>query len=173
VGIQIGLCLNSNKLQSTRIQEIVQCEIKFELTENKLKPVENIQFKIKLYRRKKPRHFFYTIEYPYPPTNSAGYISHLRHRFAYTKFYFGFGLCTLDTYFVKMENADLVTAAYFKSIQGAFRFTVSKKFFYDFKFQEGIKKVKGFMLISMFIPKSSVVDPHWFQCGSGSRKPNQ
>jgi len=72
VGIQIGLCLNSNKLQSTRIQEIVQCEIKFELTENKLKPVENIQFKIKLYRRKKPRHFFYTIEYPYPPTNSVG-----------------------------------------------------------------------------------------------------
>jgi hypothetical protein len=71
VGIQIGLCLNSNKLQSTRIQEIVQCEIKFELTENKLKPVENIQFKIKLYRRKKPRHFFYTIEYPYPPTNSV------------------------------------------------------------------------------------------------------
>jgi hypothetical protein len=39
-----------------------------------------------------------------------------------------------------MENADLVTAAYFKSIQGAFRFTDSKKFFYDFKFQEGIKK---------------------------------
>ncbi len=46
-------------------------KFKFELTENKLKPVENIQFKIKLYWRKKPRHFFYTIEYPYPSTNSA------------------------------------------------------------------------------------------------------
>jgi hypothetical protein len=72
VEIQIGLCLNANQLQSTRTQENVQCEIKFDLTENKLKPVENIQFKIKLYRRKKPRHFFYTIEYPYPPTNSEG-----------------------------------------------------------------------------------------------------
>jgi hypothetical protein len=26
----------------------------------------------KFYREKKPRHFFYTIEYPYPPTNSVG-----------------------------------------------------------------------------------------------------
>jgi hypothetical protein len=46
-----------------------------------------------------------------------------------------------------MENADLVTAAYFKSIQAAFRFTVRKKFFYDFK------KVQGFMLISNVYPK--------------------
>ena len=26
---------------------------------------------VKFYREKKPRHFFYTIEYPYPPTNSV------------------------------------------------------------------------------------------------------
>jgi type IV secretory pathway component VirB8 len=71
VGIPIELCLKSNQLQSIRTKENVQCDIKFKLTENKLKPIENIQFKVKLYREKKPRHFSYTIEYPYPPTNSA------------------------------------------------------------------------------------------------------
>jgi hypothetical protein len=68
VRIPIELCLKSN---SYRTKENVQCDIKFELTENKLKPIENIQFKVKLYREKKPRHFSYTIEYPYPPTNSV------------------------------------------------------------------------------------------------------
>jgi hypothetical protein len=67
VGILIELCLKSNQLQCIRTKENVQCDIKFELTENKLKPIENIQFKVKLYREKKPRHF----SYPYPPTNSA------------------------------------------------------------------------------------------------------
>ncbi len=36
-----------------------------------LKLVGNLEWRIKFYREKKPRHFFYTIEYPYPPTNSA------------------------------------------------------------------------------------------------------
>ncbi len=36
-----------------------------------LKVIENLECRIKFYREKKPRHFFYTIEYPYPPTNSA------------------------------------------------------------------------------------------------------
>ncbi len=36
-----------------------------------LKGVANLECKIKFYRKKKPRHFFYTIEYPYPPTNSV------------------------------------------------------------------------------------------------------
>jgi hypothetical protein len=33
--------------------------------------VGNLECRIKFYREKKPRQFFYTIEYPYPPTNSA------------------------------------------------------------------------------------------------------
>ncbi len=37
-----------------------------------LKVIGNLECRIKFYREKKPRHFFYTIEYPYPPTNSAG-----------------------------------------------------------------------------------------------------
>jgi hypothetical protein len=36
-----------------------------------LKVVGNLECRIKFYREKKPRHFFYTIEYPYPPTNSV------------------------------------------------------------------------------------------------------
>jgi hypothetical protein len=36
-----------------------------------LKVVGNLECRIKFYRKKKPRHFFYAIEYPYPPTNSA------------------------------------------------------------------------------------------------------
>ncbi len=36
-----------------------------------LKLVGNLECRIKFYREKKPRHFFYTIEYPYPPTNSV------------------------------------------------------------------------------------------------------
>ncbi len=36
-----------------------------------LKVIGNLESRIKFYREKKPRHFFYTIEYPYPPTNSA------------------------------------------------------------------------------------------------------
>ncbi len=36
-----------------------------------LKVTGNLECRIKFYREKKPRHFFYTIEYPYPPTNSA------------------------------------------------------------------------------------------------------
>jgi hypothetical protein len=71
VGIPIELCLKSNQLQSIRTKENVPCDIKFKLTENKLKPIENIQFKVKLYREKKPWLFSYTIDYPYPPTNSA------------------------------------------------------------------------------------------------------
>jgi hypothetical protein len=37
-----------------------------------LKVIGNLECRIKFYRGKKPRHFFYTIEYPYPPTNSVG-----------------------------------------------------------------------------------------------------
>ncbi len=37
-----------------------------------LKVIGNLECWIKFYREKKPRHFFYTIEYPYPPTNSVG-----------------------------------------------------------------------------------------------------
>ena len=37
-----------------------------------LKVIGNLECRIKFYREKKPRHFFYTIEYPYPPTNSVG-----------------------------------------------------------------------------------------------------
>ncbi len=59
------------EIQSIRTKENIQCDNKFELTENKLKPIENIQFKVKLYREKKLWHFSYTIEYPYPPTNSV------------------------------------------------------------------------------------------------------
>ncbi len=40
-----------------------------------LKVVGNLECRIKFYRKKKPRHFFYTIEYPYPPTNSVGVMS--------------------------------------------------------------------------------------------------
>jgi len=36
-----------------------------------LKVIGNLECRIKLYREKKPRHFFYTVEYPYPPTNSV------------------------------------------------------------------------------------------------------
>jgi hypothetical protein len=36
-----------------------------------LKVIGNLECRIKFYREKKPRHFFYTIEYPYPPTNSV------------------------------------------------------------------------------------------------------
>jgi hypothetical protein len=72
VGIPIELCVKYNQQQSIRTKENVQCDIKFELTENKLKPIENIQFKVKLFRENKPRHFSYTNEYPYPPTNSVG-----------------------------------------------------------------------------------------------------
>ncbi len=36
-----------------------------------LKVIGNLEYRIKFYREKKPRHFFYTIEYPYPPTNSV------------------------------------------------------------------------------------------------------
>jgi hypothetical protein len=36
-----------------------------------LKVIGNLECRIKFYREKKPPHFFYTIEYPYPPTNSA------------------------------------------------------------------------------------------------------
>ncbi len=36
-----------------------------------LKVIGNLECGIKFYREKKPRHFFYTIEYPYPPTNSV------------------------------------------------------------------------------------------------------
>ncbi len=36
-----------------------------------LKVVGNLECRIKFYREKKPRHFFYTIEYLYPPTNSV------------------------------------------------------------------------------------------------------
>jgi hypothetical protein len=76
VGISIELCLKSNELQSIRKKENVQCDIKFELIENKLKTIENIQFKVKLYREKKMRHFSYTNEYPYPPANSVGWTRH-------------------------------------------------------------------------------------------------
>ena len=37
-----------------------------------LKVVGNLECRIKFYRKKKSRHFFYTIEYPSPPTNSVG-----------------------------------------------------------------------------------------------------
>ncbi len=37
-----------------------------------LKVIGNLECRIKFYREKQPRHFFYTIEYPYPPTNSVG-----------------------------------------------------------------------------------------------------
>jgi hypothetical protein len=37
-----------------------------------LKVIGNLECRIKFYREKKPRHFFYTIEYPYPPNNSVG-----------------------------------------------------------------------------------------------------
>ncbi len=36
-----------------------------------LKVIGNLECRIKFYREKKTRHFFYTIEYPYPPTNSV------------------------------------------------------------------------------------------------------
>jgi hypothetical protein len=36
-----------------------------------LKVIGNLECRIKFYSKKKPRHFFYTIEYPYPPTNSV------------------------------------------------------------------------------------------------------
>jgi hypothetical protein len=36
-----------------------------------LKVIGNLECGIKFYSKKKPRHFFYTIEYPYPPTNSV------------------------------------------------------------------------------------------------------
>jgi hypothetical protein len=58
VGIPIELCLKSNQRQSIRTKENVQCDIKFQLTENKLKPIESIQFKVKLYREKKNRGTF-------------------------------------------------------------------------------------------------------------------
>jgi hypothetical protein len=48
-------------------------EIKLLWCRVQLKVVENLECRIKIYREKKPRHFFYTIEYPYPPTNSVIY----------------------------------------------------------------------------------------------------
>ncbi len=38
-----------------------------------LKVIGNLECRIKFYREKKPRHFFYTIENPYPPTNSVAW----------------------------------------------------------------------------------------------------
>ncbi len=95
MGISIELCLKSNQLQSIRTKEYVQCDIKFQLTENKLKPIENIQFKIKLYREKKNGTFSYTIEYPYPPTNSEWF----PHNVRLSQFYcalFSSVFCVLD-----------------------------------------------------------------------------
>ncbi len=61
--------------------------------------VGNLECRIKFYREKKPRHFFYTIEYSYPSTNSAlpdqtlGRSNSFKHRYCCFKFCGRSGTC--------------------------------------------------------------------------------
>jgi hypothetical protein len=56
-----------------------------------LKVIGNLEWRIKFYSQKKQRHFFYTIEYPYPPTNSV----YKKHKKILHQNIKNFGICHL------------------------------------------------------------------------------